>query len=140
MACEMASESRPRMSRVRRLLLLASGLTLIACAGVILTLRTSQSGAVAGSPYANTRPGVEYVGDSACVRCHAEIAETYRRHPMGRSLSPVEAPGRATQGPAGFEAQGLHYSVEHRGDRVIHREARRDPTGQIIAQNEAVIR
>src|SRR4051812_45527177 len=39
----------------------------------------------AKSPYANVRPGVRYVGDAACARCHEEIAETYRTHPMGRS-------------------------------------------------------
>ena len=38
------------------------------------------------SPWLNTRPEVKYVGDAVCARCHADIAETYRRHPMGRSL------------------------------------------------------
>ena len=42
-----------------------------------------------GSPYQNTRPEVKYVGDAACIRCHAEIGESYRAHPMGRSLSPI---------------------------------------------------
>ena len=26
---------------------------------------------------------VKYVGDAACARCHAEIADTFRHHPMG---------------------------------------------------------
>jgi hypothetical protein len=39
----------------------------------------------ASSVYENTRPGVAYVGDAACVRCHAEIAGSYGKHPMGRS-------------------------------------------------------
>ena len=47
----------------------------------------------ADSPYQNTRPGVAYVGDAACARCHREIAESYRGHPMGRSLAPVGAAG-----------------------------------------------
>ena len=39
----------------------------------------------------NAQPDVKYVGDSACARCHAEIAATFRRHPMGRSLAPIAA-------------------------------------------------
>src|SRR5687768_7805822 len=39
------------------------------------------------SPYKNVHPGVKYVGDTACARCHADIAESFRRHPMGRSLT-----------------------------------------------------
>src|SRR3954449_6544391 len=41
------------------------------------------------TPYENARPGVAYVGDAACARCHSEIARTYREHPMGRSLAPT---------------------------------------------------
>ena len=43
------------------------------------------------TPWKNTQPHVQYVGDAACVRCHAEIADTFRRHPMGRSLGSVAA-------------------------------------------------
>jgi hypothetical protein len=41
------------------------------------------------TPYRNARPGVRYLGDAACRRCHAEIDATYHRHPMGRSLIPI---------------------------------------------------
>jgi Flp pilus assembly protein TadD len=144
MACETASEFPSRTPRNRRLLLLATVLILIGLSGAFLTWWTSRSGVIAGSPYANTRPGVKYVGDSACARCHAEIAKTYRQHPMGRSLSPIEADtakdSRPTDGPAEFVSQGLHYSVEHQSDRVIHRETRRNPSGQIIAENQADVR
>jgi predicted CXXCH cytochrome family protein len=95
------------------------------------------------SPYKNTRPGVKYVGDTTCARCHAEIAKTFRQHPMGRSLYPV-ATASATGGDDGddrpeFSAQGFQYSVDHRGGRVIHKETRRDAQGRIIAQNEAEV-
>ena len=43
------------------------------------------------SPWKNARPGVKYVGDAACAACHEEIAETFRHHPMGRSLAPIAA-------------------------------------------------
>src|SRR5438874_13006855 len=39
--------------------------------------------------YRNTLPGVRYVGDAVCARCHAEIAQAYHNHPMGRSLDRV---------------------------------------------------
>ena len=40
-------------------------------------------------PLQNVHPDVRYVGDSACAGCHAAKAESYARHPMGRSLAPV---------------------------------------------------
>ena len=95
------------------------------------------------SPYANTRSAVRYVGDSACTRCHGKIAETYRRHPMGRSLSPIAAAtttgGDEAAGRPLFEAHGLEYSIERRDGRVLHQETRRDASGRIIARNEAEV-
>jgi len=86
---------------------------------------------------------VKYLGDAACVRCHAEIAETYRRHPMGRSLAPIgKAPATDRDEGAGrpvFESRGLQYSIEHRDGRVFHQETRRDARGQIVTQNEAEV-
>ncbi len=41
------------------------------------------------SPFRNVAPGVKYVGDARCAGCHAEITESYRQHPMGRSAAPV---------------------------------------------------
>src|SRR5829696_2782786 len=39
--------------------------------------------------YKNVRPEVKYVGDAACADCHIKESESYARHPMGRSLTPV---------------------------------------------------
>jgi Flp pilus assembly protein TadD len=95
------------------------------------------------SPYANTRSGVRYVGDSACASCHGKIVETYRRHPMGRSLSPIaeaaKTGGDEAAGRPLFEAQGLEYSIARREGRVFHQETRRDASGRIIARNEAEV-
>jgi Flp pilus assembly protein TadD len=96
-----------------------------------------------GSPYKNTRPGVKFVGDAACTRCHAQIAETYRQHPMGRSLGPI-ASSAATGGEGAgdrvlFESHGLQYSIESREGHVFHRETRRDPSGLLVARNEAEV-
>ena len=98
----------------------------------------------ADSPYQNTRPGVAYVGDEACARCHREIAEAYRGHPMGRSLGPV---GVAEDGPpiggdAGlpFESQGVQYTIERRDGRMFHKAWRRGPDGGAFAEAEAEVR
>jgi Flp pilus assembly protein TadD len=98
----------------------------------------------ADSPFANARPGVAYVGDAACARCHADVAADYRRHPMGRSLAPIAEAGmpalaEAADGRPLFEAGGLEYSIEDRGGRVYHREVRRDASGRVVAHNEAEV-
>jgi predicted CXXCH cytochrome family protein len=95
------------------------------------------------TPYRDVRPEVQYVGDEACARCHQEIADRYHRHPMGRSFAPVaqvlaREPGLAK--PVTFETQGLHYTVERRGERLFHRESLRSPQGEVLAQREAEIR
>ena len=101
-------------------------------------------GLAAESPYTNVRPGREVRGRRRLRACHAEISETYRRHPMGRSLG--RCPLRDDPGPGCpdrrplFQAQGLEYSVERRGDRVFHKEIKRDAGGRIVARNEAEVR
>ncbi len=91
----------------------------------------------------NTWPGVKYLGDTACVGCHAKSAETFRQHPMGRSLAPV-GEASVTKGDAGagqtlFESQGLQYSIDHRNGHVFHQETRRDASGRIVAKDEAEV-
>ncbi len=95
------------------------------------------------SPYANTRPAVKYVGDAACARCHADIAATFRSHPMGRSLVPINEqpvpPGERADGRPLFESRGLEYSLETRDGRVWHQETRRDASGKIVTRSEAEV-
>ena len=78
------------------------------------------------SPFANVRPEVRYVGDEACAGCHRALAESYRQHPMGRSLAPA-ATARAVERYDGaahnpFEAGGFRYRVDRRGERIFHKE------------------
>jgi hypothetical protein len=97
---------------------------------------------VAASPFRNVGPGVGYVGDAACARCHADVAESYRAHPMGQSVATVDAATNAgpRAAPAGaeFDAGGYHYTVERRGGRLIHREQRFD-AGEHVASVEAAV-
>jgi len=98
----------------------------------------------ADSPYRNARPGVGYVGDAACVRCHREIAEAYHSHPMGQSLKPLGGPEGDPPSGAGaglpFEAQGLRYTIERRDGRVFHKAARQGADGGVLARTEAEVR
>jgi hypothetical protein len=74
--------------------------------------------------FLNTQPGVAYVGSQRCGQCHTKEAMTYAEHPMGRSVSPPNRwlPGQL-KADGTFDASGLHYAVERRGDSVWHREA-----------------
>ncbi len=74
------------------------------------------------SPFRNTRPGVKYVGDAACEKCHAQIARTYRQHPMGRSAEWVRGSAfdHAAGAHASFTASGFALKVARDGDRVRH--------------------
>ncbi len=152
MAQSIGSGSRSATARGRAIRALVAALAVMGSAAAVVSWRTAPSSASrrtihpleVSSPYANIRPGVRYVGDASCARCHAEIAGTYRRHPMGRSLAPVAAAAipaldEAADGRTLFEAEGLEYSIERRDGRVFHRETRRDPSGRVVARNEAEV-
>jgi thioredoxin-like negative regulator of GroEL len=97
----------------------------------------------ADSPYRNARPGIGYVGDAACARCHREIARAYREHPMGRSLAPIgDKEGTPLGAGAGLpvEAQGVRYTVERRDGRLFHRAWRQGSDGGVFAEVEAEVR
>jgi len=96
------------------------------------------------TPWRNARPGVKYVGDAACTRCHGDIAATFRHHPMGRSLVPIaRAPavgGDRSDGTTRFEAGWSEFTIERRGGKEVHRETRRDPEGRVVAQVEGEVK
>jgi len=92
------------------------------------------------TPYRNVRPGVHYVGDDACAQCHPGHIARFKQHPMGRSLASTSAVidqerfDKNANNP--FEALGMHFQVERRGQRLIHRETHRDPQGKVLADLE----
>lgn len=75
-------------------------------------------------PYRNIHPDVLYAGDRDCAVCHAEIAASYRRHPMGRSLEPIaavadrEAQDARRHNP--FQALGFTFRIEVQGTEILH--------------------
>jgi Flp pilus assembly protein TadD len=88
------------------------------------------------SPTAERRPDVAYVGDASCGNCHSRITESYRRHPMGRSLVPASSDTDAvSDDPAHhnpFEALGSRFLVERRPDGMRHRQTRLDAAGRVV--------
>src|SRR5690606_239439 len=57
----------------------------------------------------------EFVGSQACAECHADIAESYSKHPMANTLATVAdaAAIEVVEGDAAeFETQGCRYRVE----------------------------
>src|SRR5690242_12562560 len=89
-------------------------------------------------PHRNIHPDVRYVGDAQCADCHDAIARSYARHPMGRSLLPVEAlPQRQpitpqTNNP--FRFFGRRFQVERPGRGLWHQQAALDDSGQPVVE------
>jgi hypothetical protein len=76
------------------------------------------------------------VGSNACVECHVEIAESFARHPMGRSLFPMSE-ALASQPPldkARFEAFGRRVWASREGDKVFHHVAMYDGKEKLYEQ------
>jgi hypothetical protein len=89
-----------------------------------------------GGPYLNVHPEVRYVGDDRCTDCHRDIAESYHKHPMARTLAPIAqlAPSQSYDAAQNnpFEAFGSVFQVERRGDAVSHRQTRVDDAGRLL--------
>jgi hypothetical protein len=87
---------------------------------------------VLSSPFLNTKPGVQYVGDRACAGCHRRLSKAYHAHAMGRSLAPVSPGDGLERYPARVEKSNLELSVGRRGPHVFHKVVYRDPAGKPI--------
>jgi len=76
-----------------------------------------------------------YVGDGACQQCHSDLAASYARTGMGRSVSRFDAaaaPERfdaAGAGPVVCAEDGYCYQAFVRGDTLYQRETRPDTPG-----------
>jgi predicted CXXCH cytochrome family protein len=93
------------------------------------------------TPYRNVRPEVKFVGDAACAGCHVKHAESYRLHPMGRSLAslstaaPLERYDAAAHNP--FTAGSLTYRIDQRAGGTRHVETAIDRAGRPVAETAA---
>src|SRR5229473_1761047 len=72
-------------------------------------------------PFRNIHPGVRYVDDARCAKCHAAIATAYHEHPMGRSLRPItDVPALATGAPQNnpLQAFGTRFRAVYEGNQM----------------------
>src|SRR5262249_26318145 len=80
-------------------------------------------------------------GDDACAACHPTHADSYRQHPMGRSLiplvqdTPVETFDEAAHNP--FERLNTQFLVECRSGAMVHKARTGDAQGQVVADDAA---
>ncbi len=75
-----------------------------------------------------------YVGSEACGKCHSQVLEAYRHHPMGRSLTtpltatPIERTDISEFSPPGPR----RYRIERTKDGVRHHELMVDQDGNVL--------
>src|SRR5262245_38311791 len=74
------------------------------------------------SPFLNARPGVEYVGSAACVRCHEGHADSFHRTGMGRSMAPVDLRREPPDAAYDHSPSQRRYQVVRKDGKMFHRE------------------
>jgi hypothetical protein len=117
----------------------------VVAAGLLWTaLRTAearQSGQAVSPPatvseqYLNARPGVEYLGDEACRKCHSSIYAQFKQTGMGRSISlPSAEDLRELAKPVRIfdKKRNRTYAVYTRGGKIIHEESESDAKGRVV--------
>ena len=85
--------------------------------------------------YLNAQPGVEYLGDEACRKCHSSIYAQFKQTGMGRSVSvPSSEDLRELSKPVRLSDKKLNrtYSVYARDGKMIHEESESDPAGHLV--------
>lgn len=84
----------------------------------------------------------DYVGSQACSGCHAAIAESFARHPMGQAMDtvPGERPVEGGSGEFSFTEAEREYVVEPRDAAVFHHERVFDAAGTLIYDQALPVR
>lgn len=75
----------------------------------------------------------DFVGSAACAGCHAEIAASFARSPMGESLAEIGRERVIERYPSPTVTdQPLAYRAERSSSGVVHHESLRDPAGEML--------
>jgi tetratricopeptide repeat protein len=85
--------------------------------------------------YRNARPGVQYLGDEACRKCHSTIYSEFKQTGMGRSVSvPSAEDARELAKPVRIVNKKLNrtYSLYGRDGKIFHEESEADPKGHLV--------
>lgn len=76
-----------------------------------------------------------YVGSETCAQCHAEIAETFKTHPMSRSITLVDPNAEDATVPreeTRISGEKRVYESEVRDGVMLHHEMMFDASGELI--------
>ncbi len=105
---------------------------------VVALAEPPHPGRVLTSPFLNVKPDVAFVGDEACAGCHGKIVESYRTHPMGRSLASVSRAAKIEQFGEGFHSPFVSgpftFRADLKGEAMIHGEILKDSDGRRVAE------
>jgi Tfp pilus assembly protein PilF len=85
--------------------------------------------------YLNARPGVQYLGDEACRKCHSSIYADFKQTGMGRSVSaPSSEDAREFAKPVKIVDKKLNrtYSIYARDGKIFHEESESDAKGHLV--------
>ncbi len=88
--------------------------------------------------FKNTDLKVSFLGDAGCVNCHVQETESFRKHPMGRSMCKI-TDFAALPKKEPFVAGNFRYSVETKDKAVIHIEEEIDSSGKVLKKIEKPI-
>jgi hypothetical protein len=85
---------------------------------------TLEASIVSKPAFDNMKTSVAYSSDDACAECHAEIAEQYAKHPMGRSLSPIDTTQMAESfesiNRSSFDSGVFRYEAAVVDEKLVH--------------------
>jgi Flp pilus assembly protein TadD len=100
----------------------------------ILDPRLSYSG-----PFKNVHPDIACIDDAVCADCHVKEAKTFSRHPMARTLIPIDRNeplplDHMARNP--FEAFGQRFEVLKREGRIRHVRSALDSKGKPLFEQE----
>lgn len=88
--------------------------------------------AIPASPYANTRPGIEYVGSHRCTACHEDETASFRQTPHARSLSLANDMTPRPDGEVIAEKSGYAYRIATLDGRMTQTEFVRLKDGSLL--------
>ncbi|MFM8891535.1 MAG: hypothetical protein ACKOTB_07915 [Planctomycetia bacterium] len=102
--------------------------------------RESRVATAARPPRLEERPH-DFVGSAACGRCHAEIAASFARSPMGESLAAIGSERVIERYPSPTVTdRSLEYRAERSASGVSHHESLRDAAGDALYDLAAPVR
>ncbi len=85
----------------------------------------------ATAEYRNTAPDVHYMGDQACENCHFNETESFRRHPMSKSVGEMAGLDLPPL-PETLKFGRLQYSIEKRDGKTFHNMEELDESGKVV--------